>query len=163
MFDKKKFGSNIAFNFRFNIGFNIWFTIGPNIGINIWVQYSVRYCDLSSFLSSSTCLRLSSFLRSSSFFRLSSFLGCLHFQVILIFEVVLNFVVGMDAESLRSDSPYRSLDILTQKVYKTWSSVSNSNLGKTFVQISVLVLQRSFSLKFISGQNKFWVLKKIQV
>ena len=54
-------------------------------------------------------------------------------------------------------------------VYKTWSSVSNSNLSKTFAlgsleslkfRSSVLSLQRSFSLKFILGQKKFWVKKK---
>ena len=44
MFDKRKFGSNIACNIAFNFRFNIWFTIGPNIGFNIGVQYSVRYC-----------------------------------------------------------------------------------------------------------------------
>ena len=55
---------------------------------------------------------------------------------------------------------------------KTWSSVSNSNLTKTFVLgsleslkfwSSVLSLQRSFSLKLILGQNKIWVWKNIWV
>ena len=41
------------------------------------------------------------------------------------------------------------------KIYdKTWSSVSNSNLSKTFALGS---LERSISLKFIVGQKKFWV------
>ena len=47
--------------------------------------------------------------------------------------------------------------------------MSNSNLSKTFAlgsleslkfRSSVLSLQRSFSLKFILGQKKFWVKKK---
>ena len=51
---------------------------------------------------------------------------------------------------------------------KTWSSVSNSKFSKTFVLGSlesvkfrsfVLSLQRSFSLKFILGEKKFWVWK----
>ena len=54
--------------------------------------------------------------------------------------------------------------------YKTWSSVSNSNLSKTFAlgsleilkfRSSVLSLQRSFSLKIILGQKKFWVKKNL--
>ena len=53
--------------------------------------------------------------------------------------------------------------------YKTWSSVSNSKFSKTFVPGSlesikfrsfVLSFQRSFSLKFILGEKKFWVWKK---
>ena len=52
---------------------------------------------------------------------------------------------------------------------KTWSSVSNSSLSKTFAldslqnlkfRTSVSSLQRSFSLKFILGQKKILGLKK---
>ena len=55
---------------------------------------------------------------------------------------------------------------LTLPVDKTWYSVSNSRLSKTFVlgslqnlkfRTSVSSLQRSFSLKFILGQTKFGV------
>ena len=54
-------------------------------------------------------------------------------------------------------------------INKTWSSVSNSSLSKTFAlsslqnlkfRTSVSSLQRSFSLKFIFGQTKFLGLKR---
>ena len=57
-------------------------------------------------------------------------------------------------------------------IYKTWSSVSNSNLSKVFVpgsleslkfRSSVISLQRSTSLKFILGRKRFGVSKKIWV
>ena len=56
------------------------------------------------------------------------------------------------------------------KQNKTWSSVSNSNLSKTFAlgsseslkfRSSVLSLQRSFPLKFIWGKKIFCVWKNV--
>ena len=56
--------------------------------------------------------------------------------------------------------------------YKTWSSVSNSSISKTFAlgslesikfRSSISSLQRSFSLRLILGQKQFWVWKKFWV